>query len=206
MRIDIHVHTEVGSPCSRLRVGELVQRAIQLGLDGVCITEHNTVHGVEGAKAVGEREGLLVLGGIEVRCLEGDFVLFLRDGLYDIEERLTSRDLRVRDLITLVHGVDGVIFPVHPYRIDAPSIGDEIYKIDGFDAIEVLNGNSSWEENRLAQATAQDLNLVGLGGSDAHFPEQVGIYSTIFEDIEIRDESDLVDAIKSKRVRPYVSI
>jgi hypothetical protein len=202
MRIDIHIHTEVGSPCSSLTVKELIQRAIELGLDGVCITEHNTFYGVEDAKQAGRKKGLLVLGGMEVRCKEGDFVVFARDGLLEIEEDLKNRTPKVKELITFIHERNGVIFPVHPYRVGAPSIRDGIYKIEGFDGIEVLNGNSSQEENSLALLAAKRLGLIGLGGSDAHSLEQVGVYTTVFEDLEIRNEQDLIDAIKSKKAKP----
>src|SRR3990167_7034607 len=44
MIIDLHTNTRPASTCSIMPPEELVQRAKEIGLDGVCLTEHNKVH------------------------------------------------------------------------------------------------------------------------------------------------------------------
>ena len=45
MLIDLHVHTNISSRCSSLMPEELVDKARELGLDAVCVTEHGTFAG-----------------------------------------------------------------------------------------------------------------------------------------------------------------
>ena len=41
MIMDIHCHTRYGSSCSYMSPEEMLQQAVQVGLDGLCITEHD---------------------------------------------------------------------------------------------------------------------------------------------------------------------
>jgi predicted metal-dependent phosphoesterase TrpH len=194
MLIDLHTHTRRGSSCSRLHTKDLVLQAKEMHLDAVCVTDHNTSRVVERVKAKGKEFGLLVLGGIEVRCMEGDILVF------GLEESPQKRVL-AQDLVKLVHSQGGVAVPAHPFRASAPSIGKKIFGIQGFDAVEVLNGNSSPGENRTALVAAEKLGLPGTGGSDSHSRKSVGRCVTQFDD-QIENEDDLIAAIKSGRYRP----
>jgi predicted metal-dependent phosphoesterase TrpH len=194
MLIDLHIHTRRGSFCSRLGTKDLVRQAKEMHLDAVCVTDHNTTKAVENVKRIGKEQGLLVLGGIEVRCLEGDVLVF---GLM----KSPHSGIMAKDLVELVHQVGGAAIPAHPFRSSAPSLGERIFEIPGFDAVEVLNGNSTDEENRMAMEAAQRLRLPGTGGSDSHSSKQVGRCITEFEDGTIRSETDLVAAIKDGRCR-----
>jgi len=48
--VDLHTHTRFGSNCSYLDPGELVWRAKEVGIDGVCITEHELCREAEALK------------------------------------------------------------------------------------------------------------------------------------------------------------
>jgi len=43
MIIDLHVHSSVASPCSSAPVDVLIEEAKKIGLDGMCLTDHNHV-------------------------------------------------------------------------------------------------------------------------------------------------------------------
>ena len=64
MLFDTHVHTSI-SPCSNIRVDEIAERAKQLGLEGICITDHHSMaagkHLTEGIQP----NGLVVIFGME---------------------------------------------------------------------------------------------------------------------------------------------
>lgn len=195
MIIDLHIHTRHGSGCSVLHTRDLVDRAKKMHLDAVCITDHNTAKAVERVRKVGQEKGLLVLGGMEVRCQEGDVLVF---GLQEPPACMIA----ARDLLELIKRDGGASIVAHPFRCSAPSLGRKIFEIQGFDAIEVLNGNSSAEENKVAQEVAQKLQLPGTGGSDSHSKERVGKYATEFEDDSIRNEQELIAALKSGRYKP----
>ncbi len=191
MLIDIHVHTVLGSPCSVIEINDIIKMAKRVKLDGVCITDHHSRNAVEIAKEIAIKHNLLILGGMEIRCLEGDVLTF---GFSEF----CSEGIPLAELIPWVHSVGGVIIAAHPFRSSAPSIGNKLYEVKGIDAIEVLNGNSSEDMNILSWLASLKLCLPGVGGSDAHTPLQIGKYATFF-DKEIKDEDDIVCALKGGR-------
>jgi predicted metal-dependent phosphoesterase TrpH len=195
MLIDLHIHTRRGSRCSVLHTRDLVKQAKEMHLDAVCITDHNTAKAVERVKKIGRENELIVIGGMEVRCLEGDVLAF---GL----QEPPMHKITAKDLIEQVKRVGGASIVAHPFRASAPSLGRKIFEVQGFDAIEVLNGNSTVEENRMALEAAQKLQLPGTGGSDAHSRKRVGKYVTEFDDNSINNEHDLIAALKGGRYRP----
>ncbi|HSD58926.1 MAG TPA: PHP domain-containing protein [Methanotrichaceae archaeon] len=195
MLIDLHIHTRRGSRCSVLHTKDLVKQAKKMHLDAVCITDHNTAKAVERVRSIGKEQGLIVLGGMEVRCQEGDVLAF---GL----QEPPAHKITAKDLLEQVKRVGGALIVAHPFRASASSLGRKIFEVQGFDAIEVLNGNSTVEENRMAQEAAQKLQLPGTGGSDAHSRNSVGKYVTEFDDDSIKSEQELIAALKSGRYRP----
>ncbi|MBQ9474257.1 MAG: PHP domain-containing protein [Bacteroidales bacterium] len=70
-KADLHIHT-VLSPCGDLEMSPtaIVRRALARGLDMIAITDHNTTRQVKVTQAVGKREGLFVLGGVEITSME----------------------------------------------------------------------------------------------------------------------------------------
>ena len=66
------------------------------------------------------------------------------------------------------------------------------------DAIEVLNGGNNERENLYALEVAQALGKPGIGGSDAHSDQGVGIYTTVFERT-LETELDLLRELKAGR-------
>ena len=71
------------------------------------------------------------------------------------------------------------------------------------DEIEVANGGTKDGENALALEVARELGLKGTGGSDAHSPHGLGRCVTVF-DGEVRNESDLIDALRARAFSPAV--
>jgi len=195
MLIDLHIHTKQGSRCSSLDIHGLVMRAKKMHLDAVCITDHNTTMAVEMVRDAGKEQGLIVLGGMEVRCREGDILTF---GLQDPPDP----GIAALDLLKLVQRSEGAAIVAHPFRASAPSLGRVVCEISGFDALEVLNGNSSNDENKKACCAAQRLHIPGTGGSDAHSRASVGRYVTEFEENSIKGEQDLIAALRGGRFKP----
>lgn len=70
MWIDTHCHTR-HSHDNWLEPLDLVRRAKQLGLDGVCITEHHSYEASAPVEAVARGEGFLLLRGVEISTDRG---------------------------------------------------------------------------------------------------------------------------------------
>lgn len=190
MIIDLHIHTLAGSHCSIIEIPDLIKQVKRIGLDGICITDHDNTAGIWQSKKIGEEEGIKVFGGIEVSTKEGHVMVFSKK----IEE--IEIPISVVDLISWVRSQGGVIIPVHPFRRGVPCLSNKLYEISDIDAIEVLNGNCSNDMNILAWLSSIKLGIPGVGGSDAHTLTQVGKYATMFE-AKIETEEELINAIKS---------
>jgi predicted metal-dependent phosphoesterase TrpH len=202
--IDLHVHTYPASPCSSAPVDHIIEEAKKIGLDAVCLTDHNHVWSKDDVEELRQKHGFLVLSGNEITTNQGDMLVF---GLEkDIKGIITLEDLRAEVL-----AADGFIIVAHPFRgflivgIDemglTPEKAMERPLLKFVDAIEVMNGKVTKKENEFASKVASGLGLPATGGSDAHEVVEVGRYATHFDDI-IKNEQDLVEALKQGRYSP----
>jgi len=200
----MHNHTSISSCCSRLSAEELIQAAIEKGLDGICVTEHAEMKGADAARTIGQRLHFPVFRGIEARTDLGDMLVY---GWYDDIPDGVSLD----ELSTRVHDSGGVIFAAHPFYTrggwnlytameqqgyilhkDWNSLGI-LKKLTGF---EIINGSVDRDTNVLARILASNLGKPGIAGSDAHSLSMVGKAATRFR-VNIRTESELVEQLKS---------
>lgn len=202
MIIDLHTHTRFGSNCSYLYPNELVQGAKSLGLDGVCITEHNLCWDKEDIQRLSRDNGILVLGGVEVNTDLGEVLVFgVHQPLWNVG---SARELR-----EVVDRAGGVMIASHPFRVDmlfnrAPTVEEfcnrEIFKL--VDAVEVFNGRAIGRELDFGRQVLSKLNLKGVGGSDAHARHAIGSCVTIFQN-QISNEQDLVEELKAGRFKAW---
>jgi predicted metal-dependent phosphoesterase TrpH len=204
--IDLHIHNAPASPCSSASVDQMIAAAKNLGLDGICLTDHNHVWDAMQVEELRQKHGFTVLRGNEITTDQGDVVVF---GLEkEIQGIITLDALRQE-----VSAVGGVIILAHPFRgfltFNVAELGltpEKAAARDLFqyvDAVEVLNGKVTEEENNLAAEVAQILGLPVTGGSDAHEVEEVGLYATRFA-ASIRNEQELVSALREGDYSPVV--
>lgn len=204
MLIDLHSHTYPCSPCSTVSAEELIERAKEIGLDAICVTEHLSVEGANYAQDLGRQKGFLVLRGVEARTTLGDLLVY---GCYrDFPEGVSGEEV-----CRIANEVGGIVIPAHPFRVGGGwalhwylrenrlSLTEELTQIpalQGFTAVEVLNSQCTPEENGEAKQLAEILGLPGTGGSDAHSVDRIGMCATWFQD-EIYSDEELVMALKS---------
>ena len=198
---DIHIHTTYtdGAPTP----SEVVARAIELGLDVIAITDHDSV---EGALATAESAGdrLEVVIGEEVSTRQGHVL-----GLFLTRTVAAGRD--VWDTVEEIHALGGLAIPAHPYLVlgGARGVGERGIGL-AWDAIEVENGSpGAWLANRRARRARQLWASSETGGSDAHILDAVGTVVTMFPG---RSALDLRAAIQSgttqamrRRLAPVVA-
>jgi 3',5'-nucleoside bisphosphate phosphatase len=94
IKADLHVHTCL-SPCSGLDMSprEVVSAALGKGLDLIGICDHNSAENVLAVKKAGLRNGLMVLGGMEVTSSEEAHILVFFD---DDDDLLKFQDFIYR--------------------------------------------------------------------------------------------------------------
>lgn len=187
MLIDMHVHTDF-SPCSSLGVESILDNARSLGLDGVCLTDHNSLevgkHLREGVQA----DGLVVLVGQEYATPSGDFLLFGPG-------RAAPAGLRAKQLLQYVTASGGAAVAAHPFRRQRPC-DSRVLHHPGIAAIEGINGRCTMDENLRALSWSSPRQMPVTGGSDAHSLEELARAVTVFEH-PVRSQDELVRALNS---------
>ena len=85
IRADLHLHTCL-SPCAdnQMQATVIVKQAKKVGLDMIGICDHNSAENVTAVMKAGVREGLPVIGGIEITSCEEVHIL----GLFNTEQDL----------------------------------------------------------------------------------------------------------------------
>ena len=209
--VDLHLHTNRGSSDSNLALKDLVDRASAIGIGAVCITEHDNMWDLREMAELSDKSGVMFLRGMEVTTDMGHIGAF---GL----ERYIGGIYKLAELRRIVDLEGGILIANHPFRykldprfsfinpdsepIDS-SYPDRAAKLKIFemvDAIEVLNGACSEDENVFALQVARHLGLAEVAGSDSHSAGSVGCVTTLL-DAPVKDERALIDAIRTKRCR-----
>jgi predicted metal-dependent phosphoesterase TrpH len=192
MKIDLHCHSKY-SHDNTLEPEVVIEEAIRKGLHGVCFTEHFSVGASNPVEKIEVPEGFLVFRGVEISTDRGHLLVY---GLKDDSWNRWSRNnyLDWAEVIRRVHEQGAICAPAHPFR-SWDSLGEDLFEMDGFDAIETHNGHNLEKENLKAIDAARRKNLPSIGGSDCHQRMQVGRAFTVFQNPIIAAE-ELVREIR----------
>ena len=190
LKIDLHVHTKYSCD-AHITPKELVKYAKNHGLDGVAITDHNTV---DGLREFGMIKDLLIIPGVEVTTKQGHVLAI--NVVTTVEA-----DLSFAETIDEIHDAGGLAIVAHPTAFFKGISKGKL--VQNFDAIEVINSSAvpfsfSTRKNR---KLAAKLNLPQTGGSDAHCAPEVGMAYTSVDAETIVD--DVAKAIKNGAVMPF---
>lgn len=192
MIFDTHIHTAI-SPCSRLDVHELIETAGRIGLDGICITDHESMAISRTITEGSQPNGLIVIIGLEYETPEGDFLLF------GPVEQIPS-GLAAPDLLNYTRNAGGVAIAAHPCRKVRP-VSESIFQKGLCPVIETHNGRNAIAENLRACRRQTDYGLIATAGSDAHTLDEVGTVVTRFS-APIHSRQDFVRALKQDLCQP----
>ena len=194
MKFDLHLHTTRHSPDSEMDPFIMLRRARALGLDGVVITEHDWLWtGDELDELRAAAPGLVVLAGVEVSTRQGHFLVY---GVQD--PFAVPRGIGVAELCREMHRQGGAVVAAHPFRWGQRF--DDILARDRpeLDGLELMTNNMDADCRRRAAEIHARRRLAGLGSSDAHHEDTLGVCYTEF-DAAIRDVRDLVEAIRGRK-------
>lgn len=113
MPIELHCHSTASD--GDLSPTQLVDRALALGLTTLCLTDHDTVDGVEEAKAAARETSLRVLTGVELSCHHQGREIHLLGYLFEhrdpdflelLEHMKAERRERVAEMIKKLSALD----------------------------------------------------------------------------------------------------
>ncbi len=212
MKIELHVHTTGFSSCGKLPAAEIVEFYSQAGFDAIVITNHfNSISkqwfldngGTDYHKAYfdtireaaeyGEKCGLLVLGGYELRfnANANDYLV------YGMTPEQCSDHEKIFAMTPAEFGAfaaekDILFYQAHPFRN-----GMTVTVPDALFGIEVLNTHPPHDSrNDIALAWAEKFNLHKIAGSDCHQKQDVGT-SAVFTDFPVKNIDDLVYVLRN---------
>lgn len=193
LRIDLHVHT-IYSGDALTRPEEAVIRAKAAGLDGLAITDHDTLAGALRAAELGKRHGVLVIPGMEIETRGGHLLLLAPS------EPLRS-GMSLAEALDMARDVGATVVLAHPYALTAPRRWrpSDLLRLDAVEVVnarEVLFGFSCKMARKLALAYGKPMT----GGSDAHVPEAIGSAYTLIDASSDLDE--VLRAIRKGRTKP----
>ena len=194
MILDTHLHTSEHSPDSVMPVRHAVLRAMEMGLDGLCVTDHDSMGIAAEVDALRRECDFPLFVGIEVLTTGGDFIVF---GL----DRAPTDIPTTSELMAWAARRGAVAIAAHPFRKNGRGAGSLVRGLTALTGVECFNGSTAPEDNLKALETARELGLAQLGGSDAHSTERLGRFATRF-DGPVRDEGDLIRLIRARACEP----
>ena len=191
MRLDLHVHSTYSSD-GRATPKEILKGAKRIGLDGICITDHNTLKGSVEAQGMAKDSGLIVLRGMEISTSEGHVLAYGIDT--PVEKGMTAAETvdRIREL-------GGLAVVSHPYKWWS-GLGGSLTERVRPDALETLNGCSTKGHNAMALKLCRKMGLPQTAGSDAHSLRYIG-RAYVLMDVPAESEEDVIEAIRAHKTR-----
>ncbi len=205
MKIDFHLHTRASFDCLS-DPAKIVEWAIKKGLNGLCVTEHDTTSGFTELKIEADRHGLLVIPGLEFTVARGThYLVYLTPEL-----PLPCDDIQ---MIDEVHRRGGLVGIPHPFRSDTGLVYNQIelklYEeseiksiLSKADFIEICNAKSSSKQNVQAAILGDNYpNLKRIAGSDSHHPSTVGAAHTEIPGFRLETIQEMARQLKTLPTR-----
>ena len=181
---DLHIHS-LYSPDGHMEVKQIVALAKKLGLGGVAVTDHNVFEAYKKYPDLKD-SGILMVPAMEVSSAVGHILA------YGIKFPI-PKDLTVEDTIDRIKAAGGLAVASHPYR-KVTGMGEQNVLRGRFRYLEGFNGRTRPEANKKAVVLAKRIGASITGGSDAHFPEELGTAVTILPD-NVSSVEELLEAM-----------
>jgi len=193
-KIDLHLHSTF-SPDGEMTPAELVRTAVDKGLQGVALTDHNSVSGVGQAReAALKYPGFLVVPAMEVSSSDGHVIAL------GVEEPIPPGSTAV-ETVERIRAAGALAVASHPFR-NFTGMDEQTIRMAGFEALEVLNGRSPKRKNLRACRLAMSLELGLSAGSDGHRTSEVG-RCYIIVDGDPGGVEGLLESIRKKNTRAW---
>jgi PHP domain/PHP-associated len=201
---DLHMHTVHSD--GDWTIPELLSSARSLGLDFICITDHNTSsHHLEIDNLSKSLSQPLVMRGEEITTYGGHTNAWgLPSGAW-IDFRVRSGDTnRITRLAAVVHRTGALISINHPFALCGGCAWSYDSAARGFDAIEVWNG--AWDDTDEQALKMWDKilqtgrHITAIGSSDSHRAANPIGQPTTHVAARVASQRALLDAIRQGRV------
>jgi len=169
LSVELHCHSRL-SYDGRDPVDALLERAAEVGLDAVAVTDHDEIAASLEAADAAPEYGLVGIPGMEVTTAAGH-VLAL-----GVRETVPSNHT-FEETLDRIHALGGTAVVPHPFHRSRSGVMANVTRdrLATADAIEVFNSRLlTGRGNRKAERFARERGLPMTAGSDAHIAEMVG--------------------------------
>jgi predicted metal-dependent phosphoesterase TrpH len=190
LKLDLHIHS-MHSEDAQGSAKEIKKHLIKKGLQGMAITDHNTIKG--GKTAVKESSpDFIVIPGVEISTADGHLLG------YNVSKDI-PKHLSVEETCDRILDEGGLPIVPHLFR-NMSGIKEEKLKslLPKLSAIEVYNSCSLPKTNLKTATVAKKYNLGGTGGSDSHEPHYAGNAYTLIDTTDMNMDTILSEIEKKK--------
>ncbi|MBL7055754.1 PHP domain-containing protein [Candidatus Woesearchaeota archaeon] len=190
LKYDLHTHTNL-SKCSDLRPEVSLRTAKRRGLNGMAVTDHESILGGLRIKKLNKDKNFEVIVGTEIPSDMGDVLC------YYVKKDIKSRKFfevvdevkKQNGLVVIPHPFRTSTNPHHTFKLSLKQVKNKI------DAVECLNARMLFDrDNRKADEIATKLKIAKTAGGDAHFKFEIGTAYTLFD-------GDLRTALKKRTTK-----
>ncbi len=190
IKLDLHIHSEYSSD----GIGfpkDIIKNLQKKGLQGMAITDHNTLEGSLKAQKLAPKD-FIVIPGLEISTLDGHMIAL------DVKESI-DRELSIEETVEKIIDLGGTPIVPHLFRNMSGIKKDKLKRIHTkIPAIEVFNSCSVPHSNLKAAKVAKEFNLGGTGGSDSHDPTYVGYSYTVVNSTDYNKDSVISEINRKK--------
>ena len=179
MIAELHVHSNHSD--GRDSVKKLLNKALEIGIEVISITDHDTINGSLEAIEIVEEEHLPieVVPGFESSTDEGHLLV------YGVKEDF-DKGIPFEEAVKRTKKLGGVCYVAHPFQIERKGVWriEALRKADGIEGF-----NSKYFIgffNFLSLTIAKKLNKPVIAGSDAHSSKALGYGITILRGDPLR--------------------
>jgi predicted metal-dependent phosphoesterase TrpH len=167
---------------------DIIRIAKIRGLDGIALTDHNTIKGWKEAEKEAKKQDIIFIPGIELSTQNGHVIAL------GISEHIPN-NLPLDDTLDAIWAQGGIAVAPHPFDIFNNGIKHAISKVD---AVETFNALALDRfSNLFCTWKAAKLGLPTVSGSDAHTLEMIGLAKNL---ISANDMDSVLREIKKGNV------
>jgi len=193
MKIDLHVHVRKVSNCAKETPEAMAKAALEKGLEGIVILDHNYQITREECDQVEKAvPGIMVFGGIELSVFDEHVVIIPTETIDFAPEYKRYMD-NIKFLQEWIDRTGSLAILAHPYRYHTSITFD----MDIFTphAVEVAGRHVRKSDRIPILQLAKDYGMGVVSVSDAHKTRQLGNYC-INTYYDIDNEKELINCIK----------
>ncbi len=200
LKAQLHMHT-TESKGTRIKVHSNIRpkTAIDIlkkkNIQVVAITDHDNTRAYPKIKNYAERNGIILINGIEITTRDGEIIgLNVEPGI----EKELNKKMSVHEAKDVILDHNGEVLIPHPFSAMGNGIGRKIKEVKGI--VEIFNpGNIFGFEDKFARIVAEKLKLPIIANSDAHYTKMIDRGITVVDSEP--DIDSIFRSIKKRKVR-----